>query len=1002
MVPFSVTIRHISCGAPDYGNCLEGPFDGPPDFYVKVWINGVKIGDSDPDAPSSPIIDDKYTIDPFWTFPAQVPESMTEVPVTIQVWDEDTFDDDLADISPVDDHNNLDFKVDRRSGRWSGRGFNWPQNCVTGDGGDNDEHPAKICIDIGGDSDGDGLLDAWERDGYDDNGDGTIDVDLPAMGANPHRKDLFLEIDEIAHTSNWHLSRAGIVALKAAFAGAPDNTGTRAGEREGANGENPGTFGVSAPPTPGGVALHVDAGGLVDPRAREGAQPNCTDGTDNDRDGWSDSLDTDCRLLEADNEAGLRGNCADVDNNGNDVDNDRDGLANGQDPDCLVGDAAFAGSLGRGRTITTGACRVDDPRFYTAKNGPGGQDHARRYLFRYMLAGPAPAVATCPLDKDGKPKDPAGGSAEIGGNDLIVFNQDGGTVMHEIGHTLNLLHGGAEDHNCKPNYVSVMNYTMQFGIPRLWGGQILDYAPARRNLTGAGDRSRAPLPRLDEGNLDGTQPLDPADSINRTVHSLPSGVRQLTLNERPDWGTQADLDLGDLGDPAPDGTRTRTCEKNKGLTAYSGDEDWVFASLSFHGFGDAADGAIAPHDERLPTEAELRALYRSLNTTDLVTSVTDSPDPVAAGNDLTYTVTVANRGANPADTVETVSELPAEVRFERASAPCDLSGTRLTCALGHIGAGDTRTFTVVVHVPADAVHSNGGPLTLTHKTTATNLRGPDEKPDDNTATSTTKVISVADLRVTGMESTSALEVLIGEPSEATLAVTVDNLGPSTPADGVLTTTTTTTSGVTVTPASSTVPQDALVVGESRTTTLTVELECTAPGVQDVELTTRITLADPDDVDPDLTNNSRTASFQIDCVVPIAINVRPGGHPNSINLNTDATVAALTTTAGEYGLPLAFDATAIDVGATRWGLRERMFNVAAPTGAREIHDKGHREDSYELDEVTKDGDTDMVLHFKPDESGLSLDSSEACLKGRYRTDGGQTWTFLGCDSVRVVN
>lgn len=1001
-VPFSITIRHISCGAPDFGNCLEGAFDGPPDFYVKAWINGVKVGDGDPDAPSSPIIDDDYSIDPFWTLPAQVPESVTTVPVTIQVWDEDSFDDDLADISPIDGHNNLDFQVDRRTGRWSARGFNWPQNCVTGDGGDDDEHAAKICIDIGGDSDGDGLLDAWERNGYDDNGDGTVDVDLPAMGANPHRKDLFLEIDEIAHTSNWHLSRAGIVAMKAAFAAAPGNTGTRAGEREGFSGENEGTHGVSAPPTSGGVAVHVDAGGLVDPRAREGARPNCTDGVDNDGDGWSDALDPNCNLLEADDEAGRPGNCNDLDNSGSARDNDGDGLANGQDPDCLVGDPVFAGPLGRGRTINTGACGVDDPRFYTAKNGPGGQDHARRYLFRYMIVGPAPAVSTCPLGKDGKPKDPAGGQAEGGGNDLIVFNEDGGTVMHELGHTLNLHHGGGEDHNCKPNYVSVMSYTSQFGIRRQHGGRIFDYSPVRRNLSDSGNRSRAPLPTLDERHLDETQLLDAADDSNRTVHSGPGGESQLDLDSRPNWNQDTDppnetdvaVDL-DLGPDA--------CTKhNKELTAYAGAEDWPFVSLSFHGFGDAADAAVAPLDDRPLTTAELRALERSLTTTDLVVSVTDSPDPVAAGNDLTYTVTVANRGANPADTVEVVSELPAEVRFKHASAPCDLADTTLTCALGQIAAGATRTFTAVANVPADAVHRNGGPLTLTHKSTATNLRGHEETPDDNTATSTTKVVAMADLRVTGAEPTSPLEVLIGGPSSATLAVTVDNLGPSTPADGVLSTTATATSGVTVTPKTSTVPQDALVAGKSRSTTLTVELECTAPGVQQVDLTTRIALADPDDVDPDLTNNSRTASFKIDCVVPIAINVRPGGHPNSVNLNTDATVAALTTTAGEYGLPLAFDATAIDVDATRWGLRERLFDVATPTGAREIHRKGHREDSYELDEVTMDGDTDMTLHFKPDESGLSEGSTEACLKGRYHAPGGQTWTFLGCDSVRVVN
>ena len=45
------------------------------------------------------------------------------------------------------------------------------------------------------DSDGDGLLDDWEINGYDANGDGKIDVDLPGLGANPHHRDLFVEVD---------------------------------------------------------------------------------------------------------------------------------------------------------------------------------------------------------------------------------------------------------------------------------------------------------------------------------------------------------------------------------------------------------------------------------------------------------------------------------------------------------------------------------------------------------------------------------------------------------------------------------------------------------------------------------------------------------------------------------------------------------------------------------------------------------------------------------------
>src|SRR5688572_18708293 len=48
------------------------------------------------------------------------------------------------------------------------------------------------------DTDGDSLPDTWETNGYDANGDGVIDVDLPALGADPQHKDLFVEMDYMA------------------------------------------------------------------------------------------------------------------------------------------------------------------------------------------------------------------------------------------------------------------------------------------------------------------------------------------------------------------------------------------------------------------------------------------------------------------------------------------------------------------------------------------------------------------------------------------------------------------------------------------------------------------------------------------------------------------------------------------------------------------------------------------------------------------------------------
>jgi hypothetical protein len=45
------------------------------------------------------------------------------------------------------------------------------------------------------DSDGDSLRDVWETAGYDAEGDGVIDVDLPGLGADPYRRDVFVELD---------------------------------------------------------------------------------------------------------------------------------------------------------------------------------------------------------------------------------------------------------------------------------------------------------------------------------------------------------------------------------------------------------------------------------------------------------------------------------------------------------------------------------------------------------------------------------------------------------------------------------------------------------------------------------------------------------------------------------------------------------------------------------------------------------------------------------------
>jgi hypothetical protein len=86
--------------------------------------------------------------------------------------------------------------------------------------------------------------------------------------------------------------------------------------------------------------------------------------------------------------------------------------------------------------------------------------------------------------------------------DFCQYRQ-AGTFMHELGHNLGLQHGGDEEENYKPNYVSVMNYLFQIGIPYARPGDTHQFSP---NFTGPTleDRERIVGMRLDYS--DGTMP----------------------------------------------------------------------------------------------------------------------------------------------------------------------------------------------------------------------------------------------------------------------------------------------------------------------------------------------------------------------------------------------------------------------------------------------------------------------------------------------------------------
>ncbi|MDR1187756.1 MAG: hypothetical protein LBK95_09945, partial [Bifidobacteriaceae bacterium] len=263
---------------------------------------------------------------------------------------------------------------------------------------------------FGLDTDGDGLPDSWEVSCYDadfdgDCEDGTGDVMLADMGADPGTRDLFLEVDwmerpgEFAdHIWTSHISlRPTAQALRMVqeafwnYQGGPDE---------------------ECASLPGGcrINLHIDAGpsSVMDfPTGRT----------------W-------------------------------------DGLSHG-------GSVAYSTQ----EVVPVANGQDDWTGFQSAYLQGGGAsfDPARRMVFRYAVAAAVPragsggiawAQGSAERDSD-EPAFDLGGQHFVLGNNVSDDGVVARTLMHELGHTLGLGHGGGDHVNRKPNYLSIMSYAFQ-------------------------------------------------------------------------------------------------------------------------------------------------------------------------------------------------------------------------------------------------------------------------------------------------------------------------------------------------------------------------------------------------------------------------------------------------------------------------------------------------------------------------------------------------------------
>jgi hypothetical protein len=116
-------------------------------------------------------------------------------------------------------------------------------------------------------------------------------------------------------------------------------------------------------------------------------------------------------------------------------------------------------------------------------------------------------------------------------------------------------------------------------------------------------------------------------------------------------------------------------------------------------------------------------------------------------------------------------------------------------------------------------------------------------------------------------------------------------------------------------------------------------------------------------------------LQAPALIEVAIDIKPNSFLNTINPTSSGVVpVAILTTA-------AFDATTVDPMSVRFG----------PSSATEAHNRGHFED------VDGDGDIDLLLHFRVENTGIRCGDTSASIRGA--TLSGQI--IQGSDSFKTV-
>jgi uncharacterized repeat protein (TIGR01451 family) len=232
---------------------------------------------------------------------------------------------------------------------------------------------------------------------------------------------------------------------------------------------------------------------------------------------------------------------------------------------------------------------------------------------------------------------------------------------------------------------------------------------------------------------------------------------------------------------------------------------------------------------------------------DIQLTKTDSPDPVQAGSDVTYTLKIHNAGPSAATGVTVSDPLPAGLTFVSSSTTKGTcSGTTtVSCTIGTINAGAANdvTVTIVATAGPSAAPSVTNTATVSSSTS-------DPSAGNNQSSAQTTVNPVADVSVTKTDSPDP--VMAG--NNVTYTLKVHNAGPSA------------TTGVTVSdplPAGLTFVSSSTTKGTcSGTTTVSCNIGTVNAGAANDVTVTIVATAGPNAA-PSVTNTATVSSTTAD-------------------------------------------------------------------------------------------------------------------------------------------